>query len=253
MLRTRVIPCLLLKGDGLVKTRAFKDPVYVGDPINAIKIFNDKEVDELVLLDISATARGTEPNFDLIAEIASECFMPLAYGGAVRSVDQVRRLLRLGVEKVIVNTSLHTDPEMVRKAADTFGSQAIVASIDVKRKLLGRREVFVKNGSVGTGLDPIAFARTAESLGVGEILLTAIDRDGTMSGYDIDLVAKVSQAVSVPVIASGGAGSVAHFAEAVNQGHASAVAAGAMFVFYGPHRAVLISYPDPKALRAALA
>jgi imidazole glycerol-phosphate synthase subunit HisF len=253
MLTTRVIPCLLLKGEGLVKTRAFKDPVYVGDPINAIKIFNDKEVDELVLLDISATARGAEPNFELIAEIASECFMPLAYGGAIRSVDQVRRLLRLGVEKVIVNTALHTDPAMVRQAADTFGSQAIVASIDVKRKLLGRREVFVKNGSVATGLDPVTFARTAESLGVGEILLTAIDRDGTMSGYDVELVAKISQAVSVPVIASGGAGTIAHFAEVVTKGHASAVAAGAMFVFYGPHRAVLISYPDPKVLRAALA
>jgi cyclase len=178
--------------------------------------------------------------------------MPLAYGGAVRSIEQVRRLLRLGVEKVIVNTALHEDPKFVRQAAETFGSQAIVASIDVKRRLLGRREVFVRNGSVGTGLDPVAFARSVQALGVGEILLTAIDRDGTMSGYDIDLVAKVSSAVDVPVIASGGAGTIAHMSQAVREGHASAVAAGAMFVFYGPHRAVLISYPDYPTLCAAL-
>ncbi|MCE4538165.1 AglZ/HisF2 family acetamidino modification protein [Pelomonas sp. P7] len=252
MLNHRVIPCLLMKDGGLVKTRRFKDPVYVGDPINAIRIFNEKEVDELVLLDISATAQGRAPNFELIEEIASECFMPLAYGGGVRTVAQVKQLLRLGVEKVIINTALHTDPEFVREAARTFGSQAIVASMDVKRKLLGRQEVFIKNAGTATGVDPVTFAHQVQELGVGEILLTAVDRDGTMVGYDLDLVAKIAQAVNVPVIASGGAGSLADFGAAVRQGHASAVSAGAMFVFYGPHRAVLISYPDYDKLRAAL-
>jgi cyclase len=252
MLNHRVIPCLLMKDGGLVKTRRFKDPVYVGDPINAIRIFNEKEVDELALLDISATAQGRAPNFELIEEIASECFMPLAYGGGVRTMAQVKQLLRLGVEKIIVNSALHSDPEFVREAARTFGSQAIVASMDVKRKLLGRQEVFTKNAGTATGIDPVTFARQAQQLGVGEILLTAVDRDGTMVGYDLDLVAKVAQAVNVPVIASGGASSLADFGAAVRQGHASAVAAGAMFVFYGPHRAVLISYPDYDKLRAAL-
>lgn len=252
MLNHRVIPCLLMKDGGLVKTRRFKDPVYVGDPINAIRIFNEKEVDELALLDISATAQGRAPNFELIEEIASECFMPLAYGGGVRTMAQVKQLLRLGVEKIIINSALHSDPEFVREAARTFGSQAIVASMDVKRKLLGRQEVFTKNAGTATGIDPVTFARQAQQLGVGEILLTAVDRDGTMVGYDLDLVAKVAQAVNVPVIASGGASSLADFGAAVRQGHASAVAAGAMFVFYGPHRAVLISYPDYDKLRAAL-
>jgi cyclase len=248
MLQHRVIPCLLLSNGGLVKTRKFKNPVYVGDPLNAIRIFNDKEVDELVLLDIRASLDKREPDFNLIQEIASECFMPLAYGGGITSMDQIRRLLRLGVEKVVVNTALSRNPSLVREAVATFGSQAVTASIDVRRKLFGRREVVTLAGSQSTGQDPVQAARLAENLGVGEILLTSIANEGSMEGYDLDLLAKVSQSVNVPVIASGGAGSLKHFRAAVHEGRASAVSAGSMFVFYGPHRAVLISYPSYRAL-----
>lgn len=252
MLKTRVIPCLLLRGAGLVKTTRFKDPKYVGDPINAIRIFNDKEVDELVLLDITASREGRGPAFATIEEVASECFMPLAYGGGIGSVDDVRRILRLGVEKVVFNHAAWRAPEVLRDASREFGSQAIVASIDVKRKLLGRYEVFADGGTRATGADPIEYAKRMEDAGAGEIFLAAIDRDGTMSGYDLDLVAKVSAAVAVPVIACGGAGRTDDFAKAVASG-AGAVAAGAMFVFHGPHRAVLITYPTPAELQAIFA
>lgn len=250
MLRNRVIPCLLIKGGGLVKTRRFKNDVYVGDPINAIRIFNDKEVDELVVLDITASKDGREPNYDLVAEIASECFMPLAFGGGIRSVEQISKLFRLGVEKAVINTAIHANPTFVQEAVAAFGSQAITASVDVRRTFWRRREVVVMDGRQPTGRDPVSYAKHAESLGVGEILLTSIDREGSMSGYDIELIADVSDAVNVPVIASGGAGSLDHFRDAVHRGHASAVAAGSMFVFYGPHRAVLISYPTYASLCA---
>jgi cyclase len=243
MLNHRVIPCLLLSNGGLVKTRKFKNGVYVGDPINAIRIFNEKEVDELVLLDIRASLEKRGPNYDLLSEIASECFMPLAYGGGITSIDQIRNLLRLGIEKVILNTSLNRDPNFVREAVAIFGSQAITASIDVRRKLLGRREVMTLAGTEPTGLSPVEAALKAEELGVGEILLTSIDSEGAMHGYDIDLISKVSQSVNIPVIASGGAGKLEDFRTAVLMGRASAVAAGSFFVFHGPHRAVLITYP----------
>lgn len=250
MLDHRVIPCLLLSDGGLVKTRKFKNGVYVGDPINAIRIFNEKEVDELVLLDIRASIEKRAPNYELLMEIASECFMPLAYGGGITTIDQIRKLLRLGIEKVILNTALNRDPSFVREAVATFGSQAITASIDVRRKLLGRREVMILAGTEATGLDPLEAAHRAEGLGVGEILLTSIDAEGTMEGYDIDLLASISESVSVPVIASGGAGGLEDFRSAVQIGRASAVSAGSMFVFYGPHRAVLITYPDYSELCA---
>lgn len=252
MLKTRVIPTLLLRGAGLVKTTAFRNPVYVGDPINAIRIFNEKEVDELVLLDITASRTGKGPAFATIENIASECFMPLAYGGGITNVEQVRRILETGVEKVVVNAAAMADPQFVRAAAREFGSQAIIVSMDVKRKLLGRYEVYGDGGTRATGHEPVAYARLMEELGAGEILLTAIDRDGTMKGYDIELISKVASAVSVPVIASGGAGTIADFGIASRQGGAAAVAAGAMFVFHGPHRAVLITYPSHAELAAAL-
>jgi cyclase len=245
MLKTRVIPCLLLRGAGLVKTTRFRDPKYVGDPINAIRIFNDKEVDELVLLDISASREGRGPSFTVIEEVASECFMPLAYGGGIRTVDEARRILKLGVEKVIFNTTAWLSPQVLKDASREFGAQAIVASMDVRRKLLGREEVVVEAGTRGTGIDPVAYARRMQDAGAGEILLTSVDRDGTLSGYDLDLVGKITSAVGIPVIASGGAASVRDFIAATARG-ATAVAAGAMFVFHGPHRAVLITYP-PRA------
>lgn len=252
MLKTRVIPCLLLRGAGLVKTTEFRNPKYVGDPINAIKIFNDKEVDELVLLDITASRTGKGPSFEVVQNIASECFMPVAYGGGITSVEQIRRILGTGVEKVVLNTAALKDPNLVRDAAREFGSQAVVVSIDVKRKLFGRYEVYVEGGTRATGREPVSYAREMEDIGAGEILLNAIDRDGTMKGYDIDLVSKVTSALGIPVIASGGAGSISDFAAASKRGGAAAVAAGAMFVFHGRHRAVLITYPSQAELSAAL-
>jgi imidazole glycerol-phosphate synthase subunit HisF len=252
MLKTRVIPCLLLKGQGLVKTTRFRDPVYVGDPINAIKIFNDKEVDELIVLDISASREGRAPRFELIRDIASECFMPLAYGGGIRSLDEIRELFAIGVEKVVLNTAAIRDPALVEAAARAAGSQSIVVSIDAKRRLFGGYEVYGAGGTQGTGLRPVEFAARMEAAGAGEIFLTSIDRDGTAEGFDIELVRGVSDAVSVPVVACGGAGSVGHFRQAVLDGHASAVSAGSMFVFHGKHRAVLISYPTPAELRQVL-
>jgi cyclase len=232
----------------LVKTRKFKNPVYVGDPINAIKIFNEKEVDELVLLDIKASFEKRGPNYDLLREIATECFMPLAYGGGITTIEQIRGLLRLGIEKVIINTALNHDPDFIRESVAIFGSQAITASIDVRQKLFGRYEVMTLSGGKATGLSPVEAARRAESYGVGEILLTSIDAEGSMVGYDIELLNNVSQSVNVPVIASGGAGKLQDFIYAVREGNVSAVAAGSMFVFHGPHRAVLITYPNYETL-----
>jgi imidazole glycerol-phosphate synthase subunit HisF len=253
MLKTRVIPCLLLRGAGLVKTIRFKDPKYVGDPINAIKIFNDKEVDELVLLDISASKENRGPAFSVIEEVASECFMPLAYGGGIRTVEEARRVFKLGVEKVVFNTTAWRAPEVLSEASREFGAQAVVASIDVRRKLFGRFEVYAQGGTHSTGIDPVEYAKRMEAAGAGEIFLTSIDRDGTMAGYELELLAKVTAAVTIPVIASGGAGSVSDFGAAIREGGAAAVAAGAMFVFHGPHRAVLITYPPRDELKKVLA
>lgn len=245
---TRVIPCLLLKDEGLVKTRQFRKPVYVGDPVNVIRIFNDKEVDELVLLDIGSPRTGAGPQFDLLEQVASECFMPLAYGGGIAAVEHAERLFKIGFEKIILNRAAIEKPELVTSLVRAFGSQAVVASIDVGKTLLGKSRVFA-GGLKKTSLDPVAHATRVSELGVGEILLTSISREGELNGYDIDLIRRVSAAVPVPVIASGGAGGMSHFREAVSAGGASAVAAGSCFVFNGPHRAVLISYPTPQEVR----
>ncbi len=252
MLRTRVIPCLLLKGRGLVKTVRFTRPKYVGDPINAVKIFNDKEVDELMLLDITATEEGRGPNFELIAEIAEECFMPMAYGGGITSMSDIVRILHLGVEKVVLNAAALKRPELVAEAAREFGAQAIVVSIDAKRKLFGGHQVMARRGQRATGRDPLEYARAAQDLGAGEILLNVVDRDGSMEGMDLRLIHDVSSAISVPLIAVGGVGSMADIRDAKEAG-ASAIAAGSFFVFQGPHRAVLISYPDYSQLTGVLA
>ena len=249
MIKPRVIPALLLKGQGLVKTVKFKEPKYLGDPINIVRIFNDKEVDELVLLDITATPEKRGPQFDLLKNIASEAFIPLAYGGGIRSMDDVKKLLSIGIEKLIMNTSAMETPSLVREVADHAGSQAAVVSMDVKKGLLGKYEIFTHCGQKKTGLDPVKHAVEMERRGVGEIIINSIDRDGTMQGYDIDLVRKVADAVRVPVVACGGAGNLSHVSEVIKQGHASAAAAGSIFVFQGPLRGVLISYPTPKELK----
>lgn len=252
MISARVIPCLLLKGQGLVKTVKFKDPKYLGDPINIVRIFNDKEVDEIVLLDITATPEDRGPQFDRLKDIASEAFIPLAYGGGIRNMDDVRSLLSIGIEKLILNTSSFENPSLICDAADHAGSQAVVISIDVKKNLLGRYEVFTRCGQKKTGMDPVKHAVEMERMGAGEIIINSIDRDGMMQGYDLDLIQKVADAVNIPVAACGGAGNLQHIADAIKLGHASAAAAGSIFVFQGPLRAVLISYPSPKDLKRLL-
>ncbi len=247
MRRTRVIPVLLLKGQGFYKTKKFDGGVYLGDPINILRIFNDKEVDEICVLDIGATPSGEKPQVDFLREFASECFMPLAYGGGISSLDQMRCLFKTGVEKCVINTAVHENPNLIEKAAGEFGSQSIVASIDVKKKLFGGYDVCTRGGQVSTGVGVVEYASRAEKLGAGEILLNSIDRDGTMGGYDLELARKVAGSVSVPVIMCGGAGNVRDFREVVEAG-ISAVAAGAMFVFQGPHRGVLINVPPPEVL-----
>lgn len=242
--RPRIIPVLLLRGTGLYKTTRFSDATYVGDPINAVRVFNDKEVDELVVLDIgSAGSSQDQIPYALLKDVAGECFMPLCFGGGIRSVDQVRRLVHLGVEKVALNTGAVDSPDLVRESARLFGRQAVVGSIDVRTRADGRATVHVNGGRRDTGLDPVAHAQQLVADGAGEILLTSVDREGTRSGLDVELVARVSASVDVPVVAHGGAGSVSDLAAALRSG-ASAVAAGSLFVHYGKYRAVLITYVE---------
>ena len=242
MLKHRVIPSLLLQQGGLVKTRRFSRPTYVGDPINAIRIFNEKEVDELLVLDIGATREQREPDYRLIEEFASECFMPLGYGGGIRSVEQVRRLLSLGVEKVCLQTAALEDITLVSRIAEQFGSQSVVVSVDIKRNWRGKPGLFAAASGRVVGQPWLTFLQSAVEAGAGEILLNAVDRDGMMQGMDRELIQTASHSVSVPLIAAGGVGSLHDMKAAVDAG-ASAVAAGAFFVFHGPHRAVLITYP----------
>jgi cyclase len=251
-MRPRAIPVLLLRGDLLLyKTVKFKEPRYVGDPRIAVKIFNDKGADEIVLLDIEATPKRRQPNFALIEEIAGEAFMPMAYGGGIRDQEAVRTILSLGVEKVIINTHAVENPDFITEAAAVNGAQSIVVSIDAKKTLFGGWRVFTRGGREKTKFDPVALAKRAVEAGAGEILINSIDRDGTFAGYDVQLVRSVADGVDVPVIACGGAGSLEDLARAVNEGHASAVAAGSFFVFQRPHRAVLITLPDDRALYRA--
>jgi len=251
LIRTRVIPCLLLKGQGLVKTTNFTNPKYIGDPINAVKIFNDKEVHELVFLDITASIETRSLRLDYISDIASECFMPLGYGGGIKTVKQAEDIFNQGVEKVIINSYAIENPSFVHELADLFGSQSIVVSIDVKKNFFGNYQTYTYSGKTKTRWDPVTWAQEAERLGAGEIFLNSIDRDGMMNGYDIPLIKSVSASVSIPVIACGGAGKVEDFGTAVHDGGASAVAAGSMFVYYGKHRAVLINFPNDEDLKSS--
>jgi cyclase len=244
----RVIPCLLLQDAGLVKTTKFGQPRYVGDPINAIRIFNEKSVDELVFLDITASRTGAEPNYDLIARIAGECFMPLCYGGGIRTLEQARRIVASGVEKIAVNSTAIDRPQLLSELSQELGASSVVVAIDVKRDLFGRNRVYHPGQRRLTKLDPIQHAKAGVAAGAGEVFLNNVDRDGQRSGFDTALIAKVSAAVNVPVIACGGAANLADMRTAVDAG-ASAAAAGSIFVFYGPHRAVLINYPDYTSIR----
>jgi imidazole glycerol-phosphate synthase subunit HisF len=240
----RIIPVLLLAEGGLVKTVRFREPRYVGDPINAVRIFNDKQVDELMVLDIRATVDDRPPDESAIAEIVSEAFMPVGYGGGVRDVDTATRLIQLGVEKVVVNSAAVESPSDVARIADRLGRSTLVVSVDASARPDGTYEVVTHGATRRTGLDVRAHAESASRLGAGELLVNSVDRDGTMEGYDIDLVRTVAGSVDIPVVACGGAGSTADLVAAVRDGGAAASAAGSMFVFHGRHRAVLITYPS---------
>lgn len=244
----RVIPCLLLQDGGLVKTTKFGRSRYVGDPINAIRIFNDKYVDELIFLDITASRTGTEPNYDLIARIASECFMPLCYGGGIHTLEQARLIVASGVEKIAINSMAIDHPQFLSELSQEFGASSVVVAIDVKRDLFGRERVYHPARRRLTKLDPIQHAKATVAAGAGEVFLNNVDRDGKCCGFDTELIARVSAAVSVPVVACGGAAKLADMRAAIDAG-ASAAAAGSIFVFYGPHRAVLINYPDYPSIR----
>lgn len=244
----RVIPCLLLQDGGLVKTTKFGRPRYVGDPINAIRIFNEKYVDELVFLDITASRRGAEPDYDLIARIAGECFMPLCYGGGIRTLEQARRIVAAGVEKIAVNSMAIDRPQLLTELSQELGGSSVVAAIDVKRDLFGRERIYHPGQRRLTRLDPVQHAKAVVAAGAGEVFINNVDRDGQYSGFDTGLIARVSAAVNVPVIACGGASNLDDMRAAVEAG-ASAAAAGSIFVFYGPHRAVLINYPDYASVR----
>ncbi len=247
MLQHRVIPALLLSDGGLVKTTAFAKPKYVGDPINAVKIFNAKEVDELIVLDIDASKRGRAPDFAMAEWLADECFMPLCWGGGVRDVEDARQLFSLGIEKVSIQSAALADMSIVTGISRRYGDQAVLVSIDVERDWRGRYRLRTANGRDKRNWQDVLKAAVAAR--AGEIMLTAVDRDGTRTGMDLDLIRRASAMVDVPLIASGGAGSLADMRAATDAG-ASAVAAGAYFVFQGPHRAVLITYPRPEELRA---
>jgi cyclase len=243
---------LLLRHGDLVKTVQFKKPAYIGDPINAVRIFNDKRVDELILLDITANEMGKRSETELLGEIASEAFMPVAFGGGIATLVQVERILKLGVEKIVINSTASERPSLITEIASQFGSQSVVISIDVRRKLFGSYRVFAHGAEKATGLDPVVYAKRMADAGAGEILVTSVEREGTGQGYDVALIRAVADAVDIPVIANGGASSVADFVTAVRDGHASAVAASSMFIYHGKHRAVLINFPEESTLRRDL-
>lgn len=243
MLRPRIIPCLLVRGKGLVKTVKFGASKYVGDPINAVKIFNEKEADELIVLDLDATTSGTAPDFVMIQKLAAECRMPLCYGGGVTTVEQAKRIIGLGVEKVAISSAALADPKLITAIATEIGSQSVVVVLDVKKSLFGKYEVYTRNGQKSTGRSPVEVAHQAEKLGAGEIVINSIDNDGQMKGYDLDLAVKVREAIRLPMSVLGGAGSLSDIARLVSVCGVVGAAAGSLFVFKGSYRAVLINYP----------
>lgn len=252
MNRTRVIPVLLLRNRGLVKTVNFGKPKYIGDPINTVRIFNEKEVDELVFLDITATPEGRGPDFALLADIAGEAFMPMAYGGGISTIDQIQKVFALGFEKVVISSQSYVQPDLIRDAVSIFGSQSIVACIDVKKRFFSGYKLYSNSAKKKEKRCLLDHISALERLGIGEIIVNSIDQDGTCVGYDLKLLELVASSTNVPVVALGGAGSIDDFVSAVELGGVSAVAAGSFFVFFGPHRAVLISYPDREELIARL-
>lgn len=246
MLRPRIIPCLLVREKGLVKTTKFSKAKYVGDPINAVRIFNEKEVDELIVLDIDATALNTAPDYQMIQHLAAECRMPLCYGGGVKSVEHAKTIIGLGVEKVAISSAAVARPRLVADISEEIGRQSVVVVLDVKRRMFGGKyEIFTHNGKVATGKCPIEFSKELDALGVGEIVINSIDNDGEMKGYDTAIVGRIREAVSVPLTVLGGAGSLGDIGGLIAQFGIIGAAAGSLFVFKGIYRAVLINYPAP--------
>ena len=243
MLRPRIIPSLLIHDNGLVKTVNFKNPKYVGDPINAVKIFNEKAVDELAVFDIDATVLGKEPNYSLIERLASQSMMPLCYGGGVKTVEQAQRIFSLGIEKIALSSAVLHNPKLITEISERVGAQSVIVVLDVKKKLLGGYEVYTHNGKKATGVNPFKFVEEAQKLGAGEIVINSIDKDGVMKGYDLDLIAKVREKISLPMTVLGGAGSLDDIEKVIDQHGVIGVAAGSLFVFKGPYKAVLINYP----------
>lgn len=248
MLRTRIIPTLLLRNESLVKTVRFNKFIYVGDPANTVRIFNELEIDELLFLDISASREKRGPNLKILADIANECFMPLGYGGGISNLAQAKAIFDIGIEKVVINTQAERNIALITDIANQYGSQAVIASIDVKKNIFGIKTVRTAGGSRNTGKEPVQWAKELEKKGAGEILLTSIDHEGTWNGFDYKLIKSVADSVSIPVIAHGGAGSLDHIGKVVNESNASAVAIGSLIVFQKKGMGVLVNYPDKKEL-----
>jgi len=245
MLYPRIIPCLLVHNKGLVKTLKFKDPKYVGDPINAVKIFNEKEVDELIVVDIDASANKKEPDYKMIENLAVECRMPLCYGGGIKTVDQAQRIFNLGVEKIAISSVAIENPTIVTDMAMRVGNQSVVVVMDIRKKSFSSKyEIWTYNGTKNTGLNPVEFAKDMEKLGAGEIVLNSIDADGEMKGYDLNIIQRVREVINIPMTVLGGAGSLEDIGEIIRQHGIIGAAAGSLFVFKGKYRAVLISYPN---------
>ncbi len=244
MIRPRIIPSLLVHENGLVKTVQFKNPKYVGDPINAVKIFNEKEVDELAIFDLDATVNGNEPNYQLIERLANQSRMPLCYGGGVKTVEQAQKIFGLGIEKIALSSAVIKNPQLISQIADRVGSQSVIVVLDVKKKLFGGYEVYTHNGKKATGINPFLFAAEAQKLGAGEIVINSIDQDGMMKGYDMNLIDKLREVITIPVTVLGGAGSLDDIQKVIQKHGIIGVAAGSLFVFKGKYKAVLINYPS---------
>ena len=244
MLRPRIIPSLLIQDNGLVKTVNFKNAKYVGDPINAVKIFNEKEVDELAIFDIDATVKGLDPNYSLIERIANQSRMPLCYGGGVKTVEQAQKIFSLGIEKIALSSSVLQNPKLITQIADKVGAQSVIVVLDVKKKLLGGYEVYTHNGKKATGINPYKFIEEAQSLGAGEIIINSIDQDGVMKGFDMSLIDKARERSSLPMTVLGGAGTLEDIKKVIDKHKIIGVAAGSLFVFKGKYKAVLINYPN---------
>lgn len=251
MIQKRIIPCLLLKNEGLVKSEKFTNHRYIGDPINAVKIFNTKEVDELIIIDIQASKKKSEIDWETIKNIASECFMPLSYGGGISNLDQIKRLLKIGVEKVIMNNIALKNPLFISEAVKHFGQSTIVCAVDIKKNFWGSYEVFDHVNNKRLSIKPLDYILKLEKLGIGEVFINNVDRDGTFKGVDLDIILDVLKKISIPLVCSGGISSLKEISS-ISKHNISGIAVGSLFVYNGPHRAVLISYPTQKELNNTL-